>query len=92
MIDIKPPEDERELSLDLVAFMELFRIVGIEYERQGNELWIDAHYSDGKDGFIVKFYDDESFKEFDYIGMNKSDLHAISKTLKGILDKMRKRK
>lgn len=77
---------------DLQKFMVLFDQVGIEYEMQGNELWIDAHYSDGKDGFIVKFYDDHSFKEFDYIGMNKSDLHEISKTLKDILREMRKRK
>lgn len=99
MIDVKPPREEKpkdnvmSLFSDMIKFMELFDMIGIEYEQQGNELWIDANYSDGKDGFIVKFYDDESFKEFDFIGINEgTQLREISKTLKEILREMRKRK
>lgn len=95
MIEIKPPEEES--TSDYTRFMELFDKLGIEYEKQGYELWIKPHYSDGKDGFIIKFYDDGSFKEFDYIGLKPEnaqakELHEISKTLKDILREMRKRK
>ena len=89
----KPKDNVMCVFSDMIKFMELFDMVGIEYEQQGNELWIDAHYSDGKDGFIVKFYEDESFAEFDYIGVDEgTQLHEISKTLKDILAEMRKRK
>lgn len=91
MIDIKPPE--KPLT-DILKFIVFFEQVGIDYESVDNELWIDPHYSDGKDGFIIKFYDDGSFKEFDYIGLKPEnaqakELHEISKTLKEILKVIR---
>lgn len=107
MIDIKPPEEEKPVNLfyqqlengitDLQKFKNLMNEVGIVFEQQGFELWIDSHYSDGKDGFIIKFYEDGTFKEFDYIGLKpenaqSKELHELNKTLKDILKEMRKRK
>lgn len=107
MIDVKTPEEEKPINLfyrqlengntDLQKFINLMIEVGIVFEQQGFELWIDSHYSDGKDGFIIKFYEDGTFKEFDYIGLRlenaqTKDLHELNKTLKEILREMRKRK
>lgn len=107
MIDIKTPEEEKPVNLfyqqlengitDLQKFKNLMIEVGIAFEQQGFELWINSHYSDGKDGFIFKFYDDESFKEFDYIGLKPEntqikELHELNKTLKEILKEMRRGK
>ncbi len=107
MIGIKPPEEERPVNLfyqqlengitDLQKFINLMNEVGIVFEQQGFELWIDSHYSDGKDGFIIKFYEDGTFKEFDYIGLRPEnaqikELHELNKTLKYMLKEMRKRK
>lgn len=94
MIDIKPPKKE---SSGKDKFIKLFTDLKIDYEEQGNELWIDRFCADGKDGFIIKFYDDGEFKDFDYIGLKPEnvqakELHEISNTLKEILREMRKRK
>lgn len=94
MIDIKP--QEKELS-GKDKFIKLFTDLKIDYEEQGNELWIDRFCADGKDGFIIKFYDDGEFKDFDYIGLRPEnaqikELHELNKTLKDILKEMRKRK
>lgn len=94
MIDIKPPD--KELS-GKDKFIKLFTDLNIDYEEQGNELWIDSFWSDGKDGFIIKFYDDGEFKDFDYIGLKTENVQAneiyeLNKTMKEILREMRKRK
>ena len=59
------------MMTDIKKFKKLFKEIGIEYKQVGKELEIDPFYSDGKDGFIVKFYDDGSFKDFDYIGVKR---------------------
>lgn len=77
---------------DMLKFKLLFDEIGIEYEQVGNELEIAPIHFDGKDGLIVKFFDNQQFKEFDDIGMHDRELHSISITLKDILREMRKRK
>lgn len=86
MIDLKPHKNS-----DLAKFKVFFDEMGIEYEQVGYELEIAPHYFDGRDGLIVKFYDDESFNEFMDISPRDIELHEISKTLKEILREMRKR-
>jgi hypothetical protein len=97
MIDIKPPEEEVKRKTELREFEDFLASMGIMVDQQGDELWIDAAYADGKDGFIIKFSERGSFQEFDYIGLipenvQAKELHEINITLKAILTEMRKRR
>ena len=78
---------------DMLKFKLLFDDIGVEYEIIGNEIEIKPNHFDGKDGLIIKFYDEnQQFKEFDDISPRDKALHEINKTLKEIHREMRKRK
>ena len=94
MIDVKPPE-EVTLNNDLSDFKEFLSSHGINYSQAGDELEIDSHDANAKEVILIKFFEDGSFAEFDYIGsevLNTHYIREISKTLKDILREMRKRK
>ena len=99
-VDLNTPGYKRMLDdslwdscSDMLKFKLLFDEIGVEYEIVGNEIEINPNHFDGKDGLIIKFYDEnQQFKEFDDISPRDKELHEISKTLNGILAEMRKRK